>query len=484
MASQIEMGGQQVASSSPLAQVKGDELALGKRSRPGETVIQTLLLICGIVSIFTTLGIVYVLGGEAIGFFSSRAWVLVKAPVADEEPSAILTQDIEIDDTVLSISFEGERVPFNNLQFIQIGTETMRVVDRGRTTITVSRGQDGSEATAHTADADVFGMRDEQIKPLNDIDLETTTIELVPTFSREFEVGDNIQIDQEIMEVTAIDGDTLVVLRGEDGTAVAEHEANDETIEKADNVTFIEFISTTTWQPQIGNYGIWPLLLSTLIISFIALLVAIPLGLGAAIYLSEYAPQNVRAIMKPVLELLAGIPTVVFGFFALTFVTPGLQIIFGNNVQFYNMLSAGLVVGILIIPYISSISEDALNAVPSALRDASYGLGATRLETTVKIVLPAAISGILAAVILATSRVVGETMIVAIAAGSGPNFTFNVFEGAETMTGHIARISGGDLSYNSIDYNSIFAIGLTLFLMTLTLNMISTWVKSRLQEKY
>jgi phosphate transport system permease protein len=225
-------------------------------------------------------------------------------------------------------------------------------------------------------------------------------------------------------------------------------------------------------------------LLSTLLISLIALLVAIPFGLGAAIYLSEYAPRGVRNVLKPALEVLAGIPTVVFGFFALTFVTPGLQAIFGNSVEFSNMLSAGLVVGILIIPLVSSLSEDALSAVPTSLREASYGLGATKLETTVKVILPAAISGVLAACILAMSRAVGETMIVAIAAGSGPNFTFNIFKGAETMTGHIARISGGDLSYNSIDYNSIFAIGFVLFLMTLMLNLLSGIVSRRLREAY
>ncbi|MBZ0295785.1 MAG: phosphate ABC transporter permease subunit PstC [Anaerolineae bacterium] len=290
-------------------------------------------------------------------------------------------------------------------------------------------------------------------------------------------------LDQETMLVTGIDGDTLTVQRGYENTAVAAHSAG-KTLEIADAVSLTEFLTGTEWQPQIGLFGIWPLLLSTLLTSLIALVVAVPMGLGAAIYLSEYAPRRVRSILKPVLEILAGVPTVVFGFFALTFITPGLQGIFGQEVQFYNMLSAGLVLGILLIPLISSISEDALNAVPRALREASFGLGATRLETTVKVVLPAAISGVLAAVILAASRAVGETMIVAIAAGSGPNFTFNVFHGAETMTGHIVRISGGDLSYNSIDYNSIFAIGMMLFVLTLGLNLVSGWVSRRLREAY
>jgi len=224
---------------------------------------------------------------------------------------------------------------------------------------------------------------------------------------------------------------------------------------------------------------------ATLMTSTIAMLVALPLGIGAAIYLSEYASPRVRSALKPVLEILAGIPTVVYGYFALTFMTPLLRSIFGAEVvNIYNTGSAGIVVGILIIPLISSMSEDALHAVPKALREASYGLGATKLETVFKVVIPAALSGILAAFIVAVSRAIGETMIVAIAAGAGPNFSFNPFDSAETMTGHIARISGGDLSYDSIDYNSIFAIGLTLFLMTFILNALSRVIISRFREAY
>ena len=219
--------------------------------------------------------------------------------------------------------------------------------------------------------------------------------------------------------------------------------------------------------------------------STIAMLVALPLGIGAAIYLSEYASTRVRSALKPVLEILAGIPTVVYGYFALSFMTPLLRSILGVEVvNIYNTGAAGIVVGILITPLISSMSEDALHAVPNALREASYGLGATKLETVFKVVIPAALSGILAAFIVAVSRAIGETMIVAIAAGAGPNFSFNPFDSAETMTGHIARISGGDLSYDSIDYNSIFAIGLTLFLMTFILNALSRVIISRFREDY
>jgi phosphate transport system permease protein len=250
-------------------------------------------------------------------------------------------------------------------------------------------------------------------------------------------------------------------------------------------VSIVEFLTTTSWQPSIGQFGVLPLVNATLMTSFFAMLIALPLGLSAAIYLSEYASQTARSILKPTLEVLAGIPTVVYGYFALTFMTPLLRSIFGNTtVDIYNTLSAGLVMGIMILPLVSSMSEDALSAVPRSLREAAYGLGATRLETAVQVVLPAALSGIIAAFILAVSRAVGETMIVAVAAGSGPNFTLNPFRAAETMTGYIARISGGDLSYDTPDYNSIFAIGLLLFMVTLLLNVVSRKLARRFREVY
>jgi len=252
-----------------------------------------------------------------------------------------------------------------------------------------------------------------------------------------------------------------------------------------EEVTLLKFFGGTEWQPAIGRFGIWPLVTATLMASLIAMAVALPVGLCIAIYLSEYAPQRTRSILKPILEVLAGIPTVVYGYFALTFMTPLLRGIFGRDiVEIYNTASAGIVIGILVIPRVSSMSGDALSAVPNALRQASYGLGATRLETAVRIVLPAALSGVAAAFIVAISRAIGETMIVAIAAGAGPNFTFSPFRAAETMTGHIVRISGGDLSYDSIDYNSIFAIGLLLFLLTLSLNVLSQWIVRLFREEY
>ena len=249
-------------------------------------------------------------------------------------------------------------------------------------------------------------------------------------------------------------------------------------------VSIVEFLTGTKWQPHIGQFGILPLLTSTLMTSAIAMTVALPLGIGVAIYLSEYASRRARGFLKPLLEVLAGIPTVVFGYFALTFMTPLLRSVLGRDtVEIYNVASAGIVIGILILPLVSSMSEDALSAVPRSLREAGLAMGSTKLETAVQIVVPAAFSGIMAAFIVGISRAIGETMVVALAAGAGPNFTLNPFRGAETMTGHIVRISTGDLSYDSIDYNSIFAIALALFFMTLMLNVISQAIVRRYREK-
>jgi phosphate transport system permease protein len=235
----------------------------------------------------------------------------------------------------------------------------------------------------------------------------------------------------------------------------------------------------------LGQFGIWPLLTATLLTTGVAMLIATPLGLAVAIYLSEYASQRARKVIKPTLEILAGIPTVVYGYFALTWMTPLLRDIFGKNtVDIYNTASAGLVMGILLLPLVATMSEDALHAVPRALREAAYGLGATRLETAVQVVLPAATSGIAAAILLAVARAIGETMIVAVAAGAGPNFTLDPFKAAETVTGHIVRISGGDLSYDSLDYNSLFALALVLFFLTLILNIISGRIVRKFREEY
>lgn len=250
-------------------------------------------------------------------------------------------------------------------------------------------------------------------------------------------------------------------------------------------VSLWEFISGTSWQPTVGEFGILPLLNATLMTSLAAMVVALPLGLGVAIYLAEYASERLRDTLKPILEVLAGVPTVVYGYFALTVITPLLKKMLGeDSVEVYNTLSAGLVMGVLILPLISSMCEDALSAVPRSLREAAYAMGATKLETSIQIIVPAAFSGIAAAFILGLSRAVGETMIVALAAGAGPNFTLNPLKAAETMTGHIVRISGGDLSYDSMDYRSLFAIALVLFLATLVLNMVSRRIVKKYREVY
>jgi phosphate transport system permease protein len=254
---------------------------------------------------------------------------------------------------------------------------------------------------------------------------------------------------------------------------------------KMPEVNLLAMLTGTEWKPHVGLFGIWPLFTATLMTTFIAMCIAIPLGISVAVYLSEYAKPRARNILKPILEVLAGIPTIVYGYFALTFMTPILRGIFGSDVvQIYNTASAGIVIGILILPLIASMTEDALSAVPRSLREAAYGVGATKLEVALQVVVPAALSGIAAAIIVGISRGIGETMVVAVAAGSGPRFTFNPFVGAETITGHIVRISGGDLSYDSIDYNSIFVLGLFLFFVTLILNIISQAIVKRFREVY
>ena len=372
---------------------------LRKKRRWGEFIIQALLLLSGIISILTTVGIVYELGKESMAFFTRQGW---------EQTNRTLKSSISTDQTSFDVGTSG------------------------------------------------FTL----------------------------EAGDTIRVEDEAMNINSISNGVLDVERGAQKTAVTDHQIGSEVF-LSSSVTLREFFTGIKWNPQIGQFGIWPLLNATIMVSLIAMLVSLPLGLGVAIYLSEYAPDRARNTIKPVLEVLSGIPTVVYGYFALTFMTPLLQALLGKDVvDVYNVASAGIVVGILIIPMVSSMSEDALSAVPRSLREAAYGMGATKLETAVRVVVPAATSGIVAAFIVAISRAIGETMVVALAAGAGPNFTFNPFKPAETMTGHIVRISGGDISYDSIDYNSIFAIGLFLFFITLSLNIISQRVVRRFREVY
>lgn len=386
-----------------MAQIRSDQQttvpSLKRKPRLRELVIQAILFLCGLFSIFVTVGIIYELGKESLLFFGRTQWERTNKPLA---------ADISPLDT-----------------HIQVGSV-------------------GAAA----------------------------------------QPGDMLRLDDEIILLTDVDGSTYVVERGYRESTPAAHTA-ETIIFRGIDPSLLEFLTGTSWAPHLGQFGVLPLLNATLMVSGIAILVALPLGLATAIYLSEYASTRARNTLKPILEILAGVPTVVYGYFALTFMTPLLRAIFGQDVvQIYNTASAGIVIGILILPLVSTISEDALSAVPRSLREAAYGLGATRLETAVRIVLPAAFSGVAAAAIVAISRAIGETMVVALAAGAGPAFTFNPFVAAETMTGHIVRISGGDLSYNSIDYNSIFAIGMMLFLMTLALNIFSQYIVRRFREVY
>ncbi len=372
---------------------------LRKRLRIREVLVQGILFLCGILSILTTIGIVFELGKESLGFFTRRVW------------------------------------------------------------------EDSNRALAAPVDA------------------QATEFSLTPGATG-IRAGDLVRVQDEIVRVQEASAESATVVRGQQGTQAAAHTA-DEVLVRGRRVSPVEFFAGTKWSPQIGQFGVLPLVTATLVTSIIAMLVALPLGLSVAVYLSEYASERASKILKPILEILSGIPTVVYGFFALTFMTPLLRGILGQNtVQIYNMASAGLVIGILILPLVSSMSEDALSAVPRSLREAAYAMGATKLEVAIKVVVPAALSGIAAAFLLAMSRAIGETMVVAIAAGQGPSFTFNPFRSAETMTGHMVRISGGDLSYDSIDYNSIFAIGLLLFVITLMLNVISQNIVRRFREVY
>ena len=258
-----------------------------------------------------------------------------------------------------------------------------------------------------------------------------------------------------------------------------------ETFEFFKEVSIIEFLTDTQWTPLFAekHFGILPLFTGTLLTTLIAVIVAIPIGLTSSIYLSEYASERVRTAVKPALEILAAVPTVVYGYFALLMVTPALQQIF-PDLSGFNALSPGIVMGIMIIPIISSLSEDAMHAVPMGLREGAYALGSTRLQVATRVVVPAAFSGIAASFILGISRAVGETMIVAIAAGQQPRLTMNPFVPVETVTAYIVQVSLGDTPTGTIEYRTIFAVGISLFVVTFGLNMVSYWFRKRFREEY
>ncbi len=254
-------------------------------------------------------------------------------------------------------------------------------------------------------------------------------------------------------------------------------------------VSLLDFFGDTKWTPKFADqhFGIWPLVAGTLLVTAIAAAVALPIGLGAAIFLSEYAASRLRRVLKPVLEILAGIPTVVYGFFALTFITPTiLRNLPGPFVDtsIFNALSAGLVVGIMIVPMVASLSEDAMMAVPTSLRQGAYALGATRFEVARRVVVPAAFSGIVASFVLAISRAIGETMIVTLAAGASPKLTANPLESVQTMTAYIVQVSMGETPFGSIEYKTIFAVAMVLFVITLAMNIFGQWLVRRIRESY
>jgi len=251
------------------------------------------------------------------------------------------------------------------------------------------------------------------------------------------------------------------------------------------DVPLWEFLTGTQWTPLFAQpkFGILPLVTGTLLVTGIAVLVSLPVGLIVAIYLSEYAPFKVKEVAKPILELLAAIPTVVYGYFALLFLTPILQK-FISNLSGFNALSPGIIMGIMIIPYVSSVSEDSMKAVPMHIREGSYAMGATKFQTAFKVIIPAAFSGIAAAFIIGISRAIGETMVVAIAAGMMPNLTLNPIEPIQTLTAYIVGVSLGDVPHGTIEYKTIFAAGITLFLMTLLLNILGFWFRKRIREVY
>lgn len=259
-----------------------------------------------------------------------------------------------------------------------------------------------------------------------------------------------------------------------------------ETFEFFRRVPFFDYILGTEWLPFSGtspSYGVLPLIIGTLKVTGIAIVVAVPLGLAAAIYLSEYASDNVRRVVKPILEVLAGVPTIVYGFFALTFVTPLLQEVI-PGLKIFNAISPGIVVGIMILPTIASLSEDAMSSVPRSMREGALALGSTKLEVALKVVLPAALSGILASVVLGISRAIGETMIVSLAGGSTPKFDGEITDSIQTMTAYIVQVSTGDAGYGTTIYYSIYAVGFTLFIFTLLMNLLASYISKKFREEY
>ena len=348
---------------------------LKKKVRLFELIIQNLLLLCGLVSIITTVGILYTLGENSLLFFRRQAFEQTKintvepAIVMNMDEAVVVAESISASGTSVPIAL-GERAsqPLATGQILVIGEERMRIRSVSRSDLSVERAYDGSRASAHEAGANIYLHVDKTILLSGELSVSATEIPLPAGSAAAFAGEDKIRIEQEIMRIVSVDeaAATLTVERGVDDTNVVRHHEN-LPIFITKPVTLTEFFTGTQWNPQLGRLGIWPLLNATLMTTFFALLLALPVGLGIAIYLSEYATARFRSFVKPVLEILVGVPTVVYGYFALTWLTPLLQDLLGVQVKQFNTLSAGLVMGIMIVPTIASISEDALSSVPGSL---------------------------------------------------------------------------------------------------------------------
>lgn len=472
-----------------------------------EWIIEGLLLMAGFSSVLITIGIVAILVMETAGFFGMHSRVVVTAPAHMDTARANAEQLGKQRAQVAGELAENAR----RRAAVEAGAAPDPAeVRKLQAEATQAKARDEALAAEESrANADIARVEaeekklEEYIKELDGLKAERKRLKeqlaagaIPANQSRdamqsrlgELEGMKLAGFDTESAEIHGNQiwvfsekkdfADAKAALRGK-GFAV------DETASRASRVTVWEFLSGSQWTPLFRErrFGILPLIAGTLVTTFVALLVAIPVGTIIAIYLSEYAPHKLRETLKPVLELLSAVPTVVYGYFALLFVTPLLQS-FVPNLPGFNMLSAGLVMGVMIIPYVSSLSEDAMHAVPMSMREGSYAMGATNMQTAFKVVMPSALSGVTAAYILGISRALGETMVVAIAAGQDPTLTWSPRDQASTITAYIVQVSKGDIQHASIGYQTIFAAGLTLLLMTLFFNIGGYILRKRYREAY
>lgn len=443
-----------------------------------ERAIRLLLFCCAAMSILTTVAIIAVLVTGTLEFFTASKPSLKTA--------AVISKAGDVVDTGESGSTDSGK--WRTLTEVGPNTAELRLSGTGEykhpldIVFAADPESQTVDAKMQSAPADGSGRWEVTLRRVTDVTDaagEVTFEEVLP----KVEGAESNHTDEPAiaLALSLPEPQTVVLPVGDVRVSVSDPRT----------VRNLEFFYGTEWYPLSGRpkYGVLPLVWGTFLVALIAALFGLPMGLAIAIYLSEYATPRARSIVKPVLEVLAGVPTIVYGFFALTFITPFvlqplLQNIFGIHVGRFNALSAGIVVGIMIIPMVSSLSEDVLRAVPRSLREASYALGSTRLDVSLRVVVPAALSGIIAAFLLAISRAIGETMAVTLAAGMSPNLTFNVFDSVQTMTSFIVAITSGDVEVGSAAEKSLYAVGLTLFLMTLVMNILSQMILRRFREVY